>query len=49
MDLRTALLYSKALDAEDRGAKGEAVELYRAVYAKFPDTRVKAKLAKLGA
>lgn len=49
MDLRTALLYSKALDAEDRGAKGEAVELYRAVYAKFPDTRVKAKLSKLGA
>lgn len=49
MDLRTALLYSKALDAEDRGAKGEAVELYRAVYAKFPNTRVKAKLTKLGA
>lgn len=49
MDLRTALLYSKALDAEDRGAKGEAAELYRAVYAKFPDVRVKAKLTKLGA
>ena len=49
MDLRTALLYSKALDAEDRGSRAEAVELYRAVYAKFPDTRVKAKLSKLGA
>jgi TolB-like protein len=37
LDVRTALLYSKALDAEDTGDKTKAVELYRAVLDKFPD------------
>jgi TolB-like protein len=37
LDVRTALLYSKALDAEDSGDRTKAVELYRAVLDKFPD------------
>jgi TolB-like protein len=48
MDVRTALLYAKALDEQDRGNAGKAVELYRAVLAKFPDyAPARTKLAKL--
>ncbi|MDB4906209.1 MAG: hypothetical protein JWO05_993 [Gemmatimonadetes bacterium] len=37
MDIRSALLYSKALEASDSGNNTKAVELYRQVLAKFPD------------
>ena len=37
LDVRTALLYSKALDAQDSGDQTKAAELYRAVLKKFPD------------
>jgi TolB-like protein len=37
MDMKTAMLYSKALEEEDAGNKTKAVELYRQVVAKFPD------------
>jgi len=37
MDIRTAMLYSKALEEEDAGNKTKAVELYRQVVAKFPE------------
>ena len=37
LDIRTALLYSKALEAQDSGDRTKAAELYRAVLAKFPD------------
>jgi hypothetical protein len=37
LDVKTALLYSKALDAQDSGNRKEAAELYRAVLQKFPD------------
>jgi TolB-like protein len=37
MDMRTALLYSKALEEEDAGNKSKAVELYKQVILKFPD------------
>ena len=37
MDIRSALLYSKALEATDAGNKTKAVELYHQVLAKFPD------------
>ena len=36
MDMRTAMLYSKALEAEDAGNKTQAVELFRQVVTKFP-------------
>lgn len=36
LDLRTALLYSKALEAQDSGDRGRAVELYNQVLDKFP-------------
>ena len=37
MDMKTAMLYSKALEEEDAGNKTKAVELYRQVVAKFPE------------
>jgi TolB-like protein len=37
MDMKTAMLYSKALEEEDAGNKAKAVELYRQVDVKFPD------------
>jgi TolB-like protein len=37
MDTRTALLYAKALDEQDRGNTAGATELYRAVLTRFPD------------
>jgi len=37
LDLRTALLYSKALEAQDAGDRARAVELYDQVLDKFPD------------
>lgn len=36
LDLRTALLYSKALEAQDAGDSSRAVELYNQVLDKFP-------------
>ena len=35
--MKTALLYSKALDEQDSGNPKKAAELYRAVLEKFPD------------
>ena len=37
LDVKTALLYSKALDEQDSGNVQKAAELYRAVLQKFPD------------
>ena len=37
LDVKTALLYSKALDEQDSGNSRKAAELYRAVLQKFPD------------
>ena len=37
LDVKTALLYSKALDEQDSGHQQKAAELYRAVLQKFPD------------
>lgn len=48
MDMKTAMLYSKALEAEDAGNKAQAVELYRKVDKDFPGyAPVQAKLKKL--
>ena len=48
MDLRTAMLYSKALDAQDNGDTARATELYRQVLGKFPSfTPAKTRLDKL--
>jgi TolB-like protein len=48
MDLRTAMLYSKALDAQDSGDKAKATELFNQVLSKFPDyTPAKTHLAKV--
>ena len=49
MDMKTAMLYSKALEEEDAGNKTKAVELYRQVVSKFPEyTPAKQKITKLG-
>ncbi|HZI42158.1 MAG TPA: CsgG/HfaB family protein [Gemmatimonadaceae bacterium] len=37
LDVKTALLYSKALDEQDNGNPQKAAELYRAVLQRFPD------------
>ena len=37
LDVKTALLYSKALDEQDSGHSERAAELYRAVLEKFPE------------
>jgi len=37
LDVKTALLYSKALDEQDNGNPKKAAELYRAVLEKFPE------------
>lgn len=37
LDWKTALLYSKALEAEDRGNRARAVDYYSEVLARFPD------------
>lgn len=37
MDIRTAMLYSKALEQADAGNRSAAVELFKQVVAKFPD------------
>ena len=47
MDMRTALLYSKALEEEDAGNSTKAVELYRQVVARFPLPAAEAKIKKL--
>ena len=47
MDMRTALLYSKALEEEDAGNRTRAVELYRQVVARFPLPAAEARIQKL--
>jgi TolB-like protein len=48
MDMKTAMLYSKALEEEDAGNRTKAVELYRQVVEKFPGyTPAQQKIAKL--
>jgi len=48
MDMKTAMLYSKALEEEDAGNKTKAVELYRQVVDKFPEyAPAQQKIAKL--
>ena len=48
MDMKTAMLYSKALEEEDAGNRTRAIELYRQVNAKFPDyAPVQKKIAAL--
>jgi TolB-like protein len=48
MDMKTAMLYSKALEEEDAGNKTKAIELYRQVNVSFPEyAPVQAKIAKL--
>ncbi len=48
MDMKTALLYSKALEEEDAGNKTKAVELLNQVNVKFPDyAPVQQKIKKL--
>src|SRR2546423_508442 len=37
MDMKTAMLYSKALEQEDAGNRSAAIQLYRQVVDKFPD------------
>jgi TolB-like protein len=50
MDMKTAMLYSKALEEEDAGNKSKAVELYRRVDVVFPDyAPVQQKIKKLSA
>ncbi len=46
MDMRTALLYSKALEEDDAGNRTKAVELYRQVVARFPLPAAQAKIDK---
>ena len=49
MDMRSAMLYSKALEAEDAGNRTQAAELFRQVVTKFPSYGpAKAHLAKNG-
>ena len=49
MDIRTAMLYSKALEEEDAGNNTKAVELYKQVVSKFPDfAPAQSKITKLG-
>lgn len=48
MDLRTVMLYSKALDAKDKGNNAKAAELFRQVLQKFPKyTPARQNLAKV--
>jgi len=48
LDMKTAMLYSKALEAEDAGNKSQAVELYKKVQDAFPDyAPVQNKIKKL--
>jgi TolB-like protein len=48
MDLRTALLYSRALEEEDAGNSSRAMELYKQVVTVFPEyAPARAKIAKL--
>jgi len=48
MDIRTAMLYSKALEEEDAGNRSKAVELFRQVVDRFPDyAPAQTKIAKL--
>lgn len=48
MDLRTALLYSRALEEEDAGNRTKALELYNQVVTNFPSyAPARAKIAKL--
>lgn len=46
MDMRTALLYSKALEEEDAGNRAKALELYKQVVDRFPLPAAEAKIRK---
>lgn len=46
MDMRTAMLYSKALEEDDAGNKTKAVELYKQVVARFPLPEAQRKIDK---
>lgn len=49
MDMRSAMLYSKALEAEDAGNRTQAAELFRQIVTKFPTYGpAKVHLAKNG-
>ena len=48
MDMKTAMLYSKALEAEDAGNRAQALELYRKVDVAFPSyAPIQSKINKL--
>lgn len=48
MDMKTAMLYSKALEEEDAGNRSKALELYRQVNVAFPEyAPVTSKIKKL--
>jgi TolB-like protein len=48
LDFQTALLYSRALDSEDKGDKEQAIELFKATLEKFPEYEpAKRNLARL--
>lgn len=47
MDMRTAMLYSKALEEEDAGNRAKAVELYKQVVARFPLPDAQRKIDRL--
>lgn len=47
MDIRTAMLYAKAIEAEDAGNRSRAVELYRQVVDRFPLPSAQEKITKL--
>jgi len=48
MDMKTAMLYSKALEAEDAGNRAQALELYRKVDVAFPSyAPVQSKINRL--
>jgi len=50
MDMKAAMLYSKALEEEDAGNKSKAVELYKRLDVVFPDyAPVQQKIKKLSA
>lgn len=47
MDMRTAMLYSRAIEEEDAGNRARAVELYKQVVAKFPLPEAQRKIDAL--
>lgn len=49
MQLSAAMLYARALEAEDSGKKAEAITLYKQVVGQFPYPPAEAALGRLGA